>query len=277
MMRPRIVVLFSSPLAIDRGGYNPLMARSQKVGLLLLGIGLCLVLLLVLRNPWGSSGAGSGAPASSDAPTPASSDAAVHDSVATVRLASRKGDDTGGLLGASMPTPDSPRLLPPGSQASLASDVVDWMTAYGDLDPNRWVAMMSNNEVALPTQLSDPKVLKEYWLSSLEAVRHIRFDPSKTTTNVIPLSSLQDLRKEDRANCATRTGARPFMQAALDAGQLGVEVTFAGNYVTAKSSGPHSVALAVVLAWNKNVSKWTVVRVCVVNVPEGLNDETPLL
>ena len=152
------------------------------------------------------------------------------------------------------------------------------MTAYGDLDPNSWVAMMIKTEVVMPSQLSDPKVLKEYWLWSLEAVRHIRFDPTKTTTKPVLLSSLQKLRKEPRAKCGTRTGARPFMQAALDARQYGVEVVFAGEYYKESTpSDPTSVELAVTFAWNKNISKWTVVRVCLVNVPEDLNDETPLL
>lgn len=242
----------------------------------MLGIGVCLVAMRSIWNPWDSRDSSTRTTALTEAATSSSPDTAVNDSGATLRLASRKGDDAGGVLGASMPMPGSPGLLPPGSQASLSSDVFEWMSAYGDLDPTPWLAMTTKTAVTLSPMLSDPKALDEWWRSSLEAVRHIRFDPTKTTSRLIPLNTLRD-RLKKKCQCATRDVGRPFMRAALDAGQLGVEVVFAGFYDTTATSPLTAAEMWVTFAWNPQASKWTVVRICLIDIPMGLDDDPPLL
>lgn len=253
------------------------MTRPTKITSLL-GIGICLLVVFALWRPWGSEVSVAAIPSDSGkAKTVAGpSGDSVNESAAVVRLAQRRGDDSGALLGLSMPAPQSPNLLPSGSLATLGDDVREWMTAYGDLDSTRWVAMASKTGVVVPTQLSDPKQLEIWWESSLEAVQRIGFDPTRTASRLVRLSFLND-RPTRTSQCSTRHAGRPFLQPAIDAGALGVEVVFFG-VVQEKSSGRSvPVEVAMTFAWNSQVAKWAVVRICIVEFPMGENDIAPLM
>lgn len=182
--------------------------------------------------------------------------------------------EDGLLLAASVPL--DPSRVPAHEQPRLAESISEWLAAYSEDSPARFLSTLRAGGVAPPPTWADPAAARELWHASLSPLRGVDFEPAATFVQRVNLASIDD-PPVGVQRCGRRDAARPFLAAARKTTGEGVEVVLVGSVIDSDTGTRTSVQFAMLLVRNPEANAWVIIRTCLRNFPNAYDASPPVL